>query len=149
MNLDAHVASGGQALCEGLELRGGSWYGLRMKSVLVTGASSGIGEATALRLAGAGWRVFAGVRNVVRFPHAAPGLIPVALDVSDAESIAAAQRTIAAALDGAGLDALVNNAGIGQVLPMEHTTPQDLQRIFSVNVFGLLAVTQAFLPLLR
>lgn len=120
-----------------------------MKSVLVTGASSGIGEATALRLAGAGWRVFAGVRDVERFPHAARGLIPVALDVSDAESISAAQHTVSAALDGAGLDALVNNAGIGQVLPMEHTTPQDLQRIFSVNVFGLLAVTQAFLPLLR
>jgi len=86
---------------------------------------------------------------VERFSQASPTLIPIALDVSKADSIAAARQTIEAMLDGGGLDALVNNAGIGQVLPMEHTTPEDLQRIFSVNVFGLLAVTQAFLPLLR
>jgi NAD(P)-dependent dehydrogenase (short-subunit alcohol dehydrogenase family) len=120
-----------------------------MKSALVTGASSGIGEATAIRLVRAGWKVFAGVRNVERFSNVTPGLVPVALDVSDADSISVAQRTIATALDGKGLDALVNNAGIGQVLPMEYTTAKDLQEIFSVNVFGLLAVTQAFLPLLR
>jgi len=120
-----------------------------MKTVLVTGASSGIGEATALRMARAGWRVFAGVRNVERFALKEPGLVPVELDVAKEESIAAAHAEIVTALNGAGLDALVNNAGIGQVLPMEYTTPEDLRRIFSINVFGLLAVTQAFLPELR
>jgi NAD(P)-dependent dehydrogenase (short-subunit alcohol dehydrogenase family) len=89
------------------------------------------------------------VRNVERFSLKEPDLIPIALDVAKAESIAAAHAEIAAKLDGAGLDALVNNAGIGQVLPMEYVSPKDLEQIFSINVFGLLAVTQAFLPELR
>lgn len=112
------------------------------RTVLVTGASSGIGQATALRLAGAGWRVYAGVRRPGSGPSA-PGITEVILDVTDPESVSAA----AAGLPG--LDALVNNAGFGQAFPVEHVSLHDLRALFEVNVFGVVAVTQAFLPLLR
>ncbi len=122
-----------------------------MKSVLVTGTSSGIGRATVRQLAGQGWQVFAGVRNQAdaRSLAAEPGeVVPVELDVTSAEQIEAAREQVMA-VTGGGLDALVNNAGIGVAGPLEALPPDALREILDVNVVGQVAVTQAFLPLLR
>jgi NAD(P)-dependent dehydrogenase (short-subunit alcohol dehydrogenase family) len=125
---------------------------------LITGASTGIGRATALRLAGAGWTVLAGVRNEAAAeqlrdaaaPNGAPAagsVQPITLDVTDGAQVAAA----AAKVDelGGRLDALVNNAGIGVGGPLELIADEDLRRQFDVNVFGQIATTRALLPALR
>ena len=123
------------------------------KSILITGASSGIGRATALRLARAGWRVFGSIRkeaDAAALETAAEGrLETVQLDVGDENSIALAARDVAARLDGRGLDALFNNAGVGHVFPTEHLSLETLRKIYEVNLFGQIAVIQAFLPLVR
>lgn len=115
--------------------------------VLVTGAGSGIGLAIARTLDGAGFRVFAGVHRASGKLGA--GICEVVLDVTNAESIAAARREIEGDLDGDGLSALVNNAGVGDVMPLEFTPLERFRRTFDVNVFGMVAVTQAFLPLVH
>jgi NAD(P)-dependent dehydrogenase (short-subunit alcohol dehydrogenase family) len=124
-----------------------------MPSALVTGASSGIGRATALRLDGAGWRVFAGVRRDADADSlreaGSERLSPLILDIVDADQIAAAAETIAAALGGGGLDGLVNNAGIGVPGPLETLPMEDFRRQVEVNMFGHVAVTKAMLPLVR
>jgi NAD(P)-dependent dehydrogenase (short-subunit alcohol dehydrogenase family) len=118
------------------------------KTALVTGASTGIGHATALELARAGFLVFAGVRNASDAERLRrEGLEPVQLDVTDETSIATAAELVHSA--GRGLDVLVNNAGIGVVAPIEHVAQRELRRIFDVDFFGQVAVIQAFLPLLR
>lgn len=121
---------------------------------LVTGASTGMGRATVLRLAADGYRVFAGVRKEADgkslLRDAADGeIIPVLLDVTDAGQIAAAVATVTARTRNAGLSALVNNAGIGVFGPLELASLDSIRRQFEVNVTGQIAVTQAFLPLLR
>lgn len=116
------------------------------KSVLVTGASSGIGLATAHVLAGSGMRVFAGVRQLAACP---PNLQPVLLDVTKPDSIETARREVESALAGEPLFALVNNAGIGELRPLEFTPMENFRAVFEVDVFGVVAVTQAFLPLLH
>jgi NAD(P)-dependent dehydrogenase (short-subunit alcohol dehydrogenase family) len=128
---------------------------------LITGASTGIGRATALRLAGAGWTVLAGVRDpsagerLLEEAGAGGRLLPLALEVTDAAQIAAAAARVeqeAAQTGGpgpGGLDALVNNAGIGIGGPLELISADDLRRQFEVNVFAQVAVTQALLPALR
>ena len=130
-----------------------------MPTALITGASSGIGQATALRLTKAGWTVLAGVRRTEdgeRLAGEAPAgrIEPVTLDVTDLEQI----RLVAARLSELGggsesspgrLDALVNNAGIGFGGPLELIPPEDLRTQFDVNVLGQVAVTQAMLPALR
>jgi len=117
--------------------------------VLVTGASSGIGEACALRLSRAGWRVLAGVRTGAdgeRLREQGGELVePVTLDVTDAGQVAAA----AAAFGDGVLNGLVNNAGIAVSMPLEFLPLEELRRQFEVNVVGQVAVTQAFLPHLR
>lgn len=122
-------------------------------TVLVTGASTGIGRATALRLAAAGWRVFAGVRRDAdgrALADASAGsLTPVVLDVTDPAQIAAAADSIADAVGGAGLAGLVNNAGIARGGPVEYLPVDDWRLQFEVNLFGQVAVTQAMMPLLR
>jgi NAD(P)-dependent dehydrogenase (short-subunit alcohol dehydrogenase family) len=122
------------------------------KHTLVTGCSSGIGRATALRLAAAGQHVYAGVRNPAdgdQLARSAPGggLTPLILDVTDPGHINAAD----AAVNGhtAGLDGLVNNAGFGLACPTELVQLDAFRRQLEVNVTGQLAVTQAFLPSLR
>ncbi len=121
--------------------------------VLVTGASSGIGRATALRLAASGYHVFAGVRkpaDAAALAEAAAGeLTPLLLDVTDAEQITAAVKTIEGHAGDAGLAGLVNNAGIGVFGPLELIPIEQFRRQLEVNVTGQLAVTQAVLPLLR
>ena len=111
-----------------------------MKTALVTGASSGIGQACAVRLASSGWRVLAGVRRTGEAPA---GTEEVLLDVTDPEQIGAATERVEE------LSGLVNNAGIAVAAPLEFLPPDDLRRQLEVNVIGQVAVTQAFLPALR
>jgi NAD(P)-dependent dehydrogenase (short-subunit alcohol dehydrogenase family) len=117
---------------------------------LVTGASTGIGRATALRLARSGWTVLAGVRSAAAGEQlsadadGAGGLTPVMLDVTSGEQLADAARKV-----GDRLDALVNNAGIGLGGPVEVISDEDWRRQFDVNLFGQIAVTRALLPALR
>jgi NAD(P)-dependent dehydrogenase (short-subunit alcohol dehydrogenase family) len=119
------------------------------RCALVTGASSGIGEATALRLAAAGWHVLAGVRASADAERlrATGGerLEPVTIDVTE-------PATIAAAAEGLGdepLHGLVNNAGTALAMPLEFLPLDQLRRQLEVNLVGHVAVTQAFLPNLR
>jgi NAD(P)-dependent dehydrogenase (short-subunit alcohol dehydrogenase family) len=123
------------------------------RSVLITGASTGIGAACALALDRLGWRVFAGVRRAADGAalqrQASPLFTAVAIDVTDAASIAGAARTIAAVVGDAGLAGLVNNAGIAVPGPLEFLPIADLRRQLEVNVVGQVAVTQTMLPLLR
>jgi NAD(P)-dependent dehydrogenase (short-subunit alcohol dehydrogenase family) len=126
---------------------------IEKKTVVVTGASSGIGRACVLRLIQSGWRVFATVRKAedgdkLRSEVGAD-LTPAIMDVTDRATIIAAAEQVSSQLQGRGLNGLVNVAGIGVVRPVEYVTPRDLQEIFDVNVFGQIAVTQALLPLLR
>jgi NAD(P)-dependent dehydrogenase (short-subunit alcohol dehydrogenase family) len=119
----------------------------------VTGASTGIGRATALRLDADGWRVFAGVRRDedAESLRAAGSerLTPVMLDVTDAAAIAAAAELLTAELGDAGLDGLVNNAGVAIPSPLETIPIDELRRQIEVNLTGQVAVTQAVLPLIR
>jgi NAD(P)-dependent dehydrogenase (short-subunit alcohol dehydrogenase family) len=117
-------------------------------TVLVTGASTGIGRATAHYLQARGFRVFGSVRRR-EDGSGFSGVTPVLLDVESADSIREASETVDAALDGGALGGLVNNAGIAVSGPLEFLEMSDLRRQFEVNVFGQVAVTQAFLPLLR
>jgi NAD(P)-dependent dehydrogenase (short-subunit alcohol dehydrogenase family) len=124
-----------------------------VKSILITGASSGIGKATATRLAQHGWRVFAGVRkeeDVRKLEAESKGALEgILLDVTNGESVAAAAQEVEKRLDGRGLDALFNNAGIGATAPVEYMPLGQVREIFEVNLFGQIGVIQAFLPLLR
>jgi NAD(P)-dependent dehydrogenase (short-subunit alcohol dehydrogenase family) len=124
-----------------------------MRSALVTGASTGIGRATALHLDRAGWWVFAGVRREADAESlreaGSERLVPLILDVTDAEQIAAAAERIDEAVGDAGLDGLVNNAGIGVMGPLETIPLDDFRRQIEVNLTGQVAVTQAMLPLIR
>jgi len=122
-------------------------------SVVITGASSGIGKASALRLDQLGFRVFAGVRRDADGEalrrEASDRLTPLLLDVTDTASIAAAAAAVTDAVGDAGLDALINNAGFAVSGPVEFLPLADLRRQFEVNVIGQVAVTQAFLALVR
>ena len=122
-------------------------------SVVITGASTGIGAACAIALDKVGYRVFAGVRNQADGERlqqqAGPRLMPIRLDVTDPASISAARHTVAAMVGERGLAGLLNNAGIGVAGPIELLPLADWRRQFEVNVFGLITVTQTFLPLIR
>ena len=119
-------------------------------TVLITGASTGIGRASTLRLAGSGWTVLAGVRRAKDGDAlvAAGGarVVPLTLDVTNAAQIAAAVEQVGAQ---GRLDALVNNAGIGFGGPLELIPIDDLRNQLEVNVLGPVALTQALLPALR
>lgn len=122
-------------------------------AVLITGASTGIGRACALELDRRGFRVFAGVRSPAAGEslrtEASSRLTPLMLDVTDNAQIAAAVNAVGQALGDAGLVGLVNNAGIATAGPVELVPLDAWRRQFEVNVIGQIAVTQAFLPLLR
>jgi NAD(P)-dependent dehydrogenase (short-subunit alcohol dehydrogenase family) len=111
-----------------------------MRTALVTGASSGIGQACAIRLHHNGWQVLAGVRRKGDAPE---GTEEVLLDVTDADQIQAAAGLVE------GLDGLVNNAGIALAAPLEFVPPDELRHQLEVNLVGQIAVTQAFMPALR
>ncbi len=131
----------------------GMQYDSPNRSVVLTGASSGIGEACAVALTRAGWRVFAGVLTPEEGESlqrkCGDRLATVVLDVTDAASIEAARATVADAVGEDGLSALVNNAGISVTAPLEIVPIAELKRQLDVNVVGPIAVSQAFLPLLR
>jgi NAD(P)-dependent dehydrogenase (short-subunit alcohol dehydrogenase family) len=121
-------------------------------AVVITGASTGIGRACALDLDSRGFKVFAGVRrdeDAERLRTERPSIEPLRIDVTDADSIAAARDRVAEAVGGAGLAGLVNNAGIAVPGPLEHLPMDELRRQLEVNLVGQVAVTQAFIPLLR
>jgi NAD(P)-dependent dehydrogenase (short-subunit alcohol dehydrogenase family) len=122
-------------------------------SVLVTGASTGIGAACARYLDAKGFRVFATVRRQSDADAlASPGsarLEALFLDVTDPASIQAAAQHVDAALEGGGLAGLINNAGISVDIPLECVDIGVLRRQLEVNAIAPVAVTQAFLPMLR
>ncbi len=121
--------------------------------VVVTGASTGIGNACALHLDRIGFRVFAGVRkdeDAERLrAQASERLTPVKIDVTDGASIRAAADQVTTALAGEPLSGLVNNAGIAVSGPVEYLPIEEVRKQLEVNFIGHVAVTQAFLPLLR
>jgi len=121
------------------------------KSVLVTGASTGIGEACVVRLAGKGHRVYAGVRREVdgeRLRSEIAGdVVPVILDVTDQAQIDAAVKQIDA--DTGELHGLVNNAGIARGGPIEYLPIEEWREQIEVNLIGPVALTKAALPLIR
>ncbi|MFR9780938.1 SDR family NAD(P)-dependent oxidoreductase [Micromonospora sp. MS34] len=125
-----------------------------MTTTLITGANKGLGFETARRLVAAGHDVWIGSRDAHRGGRAAQrlGARLVLLDVNDDASVAAAARTVEAA---GGLDVLINNAGVeartadNGVAGAEETTADLMRPVFETNVFGLVRVTHAFLPLLR
>ncbi len=121
-----------------------------MNSVLVTGASSGIGRATALLLSEAGMVVYAGVRktsDAESLESSASGdLRPLILDVTSPAEVEAA---VARIHEDGGLSGLVNNAGLYMGGPLELMTDEEIESTYAVNVTGLLRITRACLPLLR
>ena len=121
-------------------------------AVVITGSSTGIGRACALRLDRAGFRVFAGVRKAADGEslraESSERLEPLICDVVDAATITAAAERVREATDGR-LAGLVNNAGVAVPGPVEAIDLDALRRQFEVNVVGQVAVTQAFLPMLR
>lgn len=124
-----------------------------VKSVLITGASTGIGRASALRMDAAGWRVFATVRREEDAEElrrvGSERLAPLLLDVTDPEQVAATAARVAAGVGPDGLEGLVNNAGIAVMAPLETLPLDDLRHQIEVNLISQVAVTQAMLPLIR
>ncbi|WP_375487617.1 SDR family NAD(P)-dependent oxidoreductase [uncultured Mycobacterium sp.] len=127
----------------------------RHKSVVITGASSGLGRAAALHLADLGYRVFAGVRStssaedLINLPTSAGELIPVLLDVTDASSIARAGDYVELRCADTGVWAVVNNAGVCVSAPLECLPIDALRTQLETNLIGALQITRRFLPLLR
>lgn len=116
-------------------------------SVLVTGASTGIGRAAAEMMARSGWHVYAGVRTDQPELSAVDGITTVRLDITDPDDIAYVRKQVEREPDG--LTGLVNNAGTTLPCPVEYLSMADFRRQLEVNLFGHVAVIQAFLPLLR
>lgn len=124
-----------------------------MQSVFITGASSGIGLAAVREMQWRGWQVFAGYlpgENLDALKSgASERLTLVPIDITQDADIAAARQMVAQAVGSGGLHGLVNNAGIGLSCPMEALPIAALRQVLEVNFFGHVAVTQAFLPLVR
>ena len=121
--------------------------------VVITGTSTGIGAASALLLAEEGFRVFAGVRNPADgdalVARSSGELTPIPVDITDPPSISAAVDVVEGAVGQRGLFGLVNNAGIVKPGPLELQPMADFRRQLEVNLIGQVAMTQAFLPLIR
>jgi NAD(P)-dependent dehydrogenase (short-subunit alcohol dehydrogenase family) len=123
------------------------------RSIVVTGASTGIGEACARYFDEQGAVVLAGVRREADAERLRDGssdrLRPLLLDVTDADQIEAAFAEVADVVGPAGLDGLVNNAGVARGGPLEHLPIDEWRDQFEINVFGQVAVTRAAIPLVR
>jgi len=121
--------------------------------VVITGASTGIGAGCAIGCAQQGMTVFAGVRDLrageALQAKGGAAIIPLALDVTDGESIKRAAETVGTRVGAAGLGGLVNNAGVAIGSPLEIIPLSQLRKQLEVNVIGQIAVTQAFVPFLR
>lgn len=124
-----------------------------VKTVLITGASTGIGRASVLRMDAEGWRVFATVRREDDAEElrrvGSERVEPLLLDVTDPDQITATAERVGAEVGAAGLAGLVNNAGIAVVAPLETIPIEDLRHQLEVNLISQVAVTQALLPLIR
>lgn len=125
----------------------------RTKAIVITGASTGIGRACALHFDQLGYRVFAGVRSekdgAALAADTSEWLTPVMIDVTDDAHVLAAARLVEQTVGERGVTVLVNNAGIAIGGPLEHVPLDRIRQQMDVNVIGAVAVTQAFLPLLR
>ena len=123
------------------------------KTVLITGASSGIGRACVSRMIEAGWQVFATVRkaeDAARLRSVGNGqVVPLLMDVTDHASVRTAVEPVRSQLGTQGLDGLVNVAGVGIIGPVEFASDAGLHDIFAINAFGQIALTQALLPLIH
>jgi len=123
------------------------------QSILVTGASSGIGKACALHFDKLGFTVFAGVRrerDALSLSKLASGdLRPIQIDVTSEAQIKSASEQVTEVLGRNGLTGLVNNAGIPLGGPLEFLCIEDFRNEIEVNLIGAVSVTQAFLPLIR
>ncbi len=121
--------------------------------VVVTGTSTGIGAATALHLVGKGFHVFAGVRREADGEalqaQSSARLTPLIIDVTDAKTISAAAAAVTDVVGDRGLAGLVNNAGIAKPAPLEFQPMADFRTQLEVNLFGPVAMIQAFMPLIR
>jgi len=139
------------SLCRLVAERHRGRHAVVVRSVLVTGASTGIGEACALRLDRLGHRVYAGVRSENHAEQirgrASERLVPVFLDVTDQEQVDAVAKQVAD--DGGSLDGVVNNAGIARGGPLEYLPLEVWREQLDVNVLGQVAVTKAMLPFIR
>jgi NAD(P)-dependent dehydrogenase (short-subunit alcohol dehydrogenase family) len=123
------------------------------KSILITGASKGIGKTTALYLAERGFRVFAGFRKMqdgeILKEEGKGNIVPIRIDVTKPDMIAEAFTVIGKILGDKGLDGLVNNAGISVAGPLEFLPVEKIRWQMEVNFLGQIAVTQAAMPLIR
>jgi NAD(P)-dependent dehydrogenase (short-subunit alcohol dehydrogenase family) len=123
-----------------------------MKSVVVTGSSTGIGWGIAKVLIGKGFRVFGSVRKAEDGERLrkefGPNFVPLYFDVTDAAAVAKGADQVAAALGGEMLSGLVNNAGIAVAGPLLYVKIDEFRHQIEVNLTGQLIVTQAFAPLL-
>ncbi|MBN3238488.1 MULTISPECIES: oxidoreductase [Pectobacterium] len=121
---------------------------MKSKVILVTGASSGIGEATALRLKASGHTIYAAARRIERMQKLAEADIRVLpLDVTDSVSVQTVVDTIIA--ECGRIDVVVNNAGYGSYGAVEEVSPEEGRAQFDVNVFGAVRLTQLVLPHMR
>ncbi len=128
-----------------------------MKTILITGATAGIGRHAALELVRRGHHVIATGRReqaleALKKEAKAIGkgrLDTVRLDVTNEEDVKRAAREVDGLTDDRGVDVLVNNAGYGQMGPLETVSDAELRKQYDTNVFGLMSVTRAFLPAMR
>ncbi|MEO0472366.1 MAG: SDR family oxidoreductase [Bacteroidota bacterium] len=122
------------------------------KNIVITGVSTGIGEGCARIFAARGYRVFGSLRKASDAQTLQQELgdqfVPLIFDVTDPEGLAKAVETVNEAVSGRGIDGLINNAGIAVSGPLLHISRERMQQQLAVNVMGVLAVTQAFAPLL-
>jgi short-subunit dehydrogenase len=126
---------------------------MKKQTILITGATAGLGRGLAIALAKRGHHVIATGRRLDALEslktEASGQLDAFQLDVTNAESIENAKREVERLTNGYGVDVLVNNAGFGILAPFEMTTDAEMRSMFETNVFGLAAVTRAFIPQMR
>lgn len=118
-----------------------------MKTVLITGCSTGIGHAACELFAERGWKVFAGSRSPAELTFQHTGISPITIDVNDCRSIDSCFAGLSSA--GVSLDCVVNNAGYGLLLPFEDTPPEEIEKLFRTNVFGLMEVSRRAVVVMR
>lgn len=116
-----------------------------MKTIFITGASSGIGKATAEYFSEKGWRVIATMRNLTKGKELAklPNVVIMPLDVTNSKQI---HETCQEAISKYDIDVLFNNAGYGLMAPMEVATEEEINQLFNTDVIGTMLVTQEFIP---
>ena len=123
------------------------------KTAVITGAAMGMGAMKARKLADRGWQVFAGVLPGADTSELGdnPNIVKVKQDVTSEKSVTASAKTVAKQIGDRGLDLLINNAGIANIGtgPIEGIHIEETRKLFEVNTFGMLRVTQAFLPMIR